>query len=595
MSITDRGRIVRQGLSVALAAALLCGTSALAQDFNRVAPSTPAPPPPAVVPAPSSPSTPIVPPAENKLLLQDLKGLRFVAALKDVVRNGVQVTGVDVDPGLALLDDPAIKATLSAYLGKPLYANDLPRISQAVLDWYRAHDLPVVDVAFPEQDVSAGTVQGVVTVYKLGQVKVTGNKWFDSDVLTDEMQLKPGDPIDFSVLKDDLNRLSRNPFRQVGAILERSDTPGDTDIGLNVQDRLPLRIYASYDNDGLPVSGRDEYSTGFNWGNVFGLDHQFSYRFITSPDLWRTRNRGPGHSNDPRFTAHSATYLAPLPWGDTLSVYGSYVEQVPNLGPNFDQVGHSLQVGARYQKQLPAIGTLSQQLEIGFDYKRSDSNLAFGGTQIFAAATNVEQFLLIYDGTREDGWGETAVTNQFVYSPGGLSDSNKTAVFVASGVAGASANYIYDNLQITRVTYLPWQTSVIARVDGQIASAELLPSEQLGAGGFDSVRGYSPRTANGSQGVLASLELRSPSYSPLMKYGSNSGQLLAFFNSGFVTDRHLQTNLPKSASLESAGIGARYGIGRYLDLRFDYGWQLTKAPGATHTGNLADVSVTLAY
>jgi hypothetical protein len=36
-------------------------------------------------------------------------------------------------------------------------------------------------------------------------------------------------------------------------------------------------------------------------------------------------------------------------------------------------------------------------------------------------------------------------------------------------------------------------------------------------------------------------------------------------------------------------------IGRYLDLRFDYGWQLTKAPGATHTGNLADLSVTLAY
>lgn len=29
--------------------------------------------------------------------------------------------------------------------------------------------------------------------------------------------------------------------------------------------------------------------------------------------------------------------------------------------------------------------------------------------------------------------------------------------------------------------------------------------------------------------------------------------------------------------------------------RFDYGWQLVKAPGATSIGNLATVSVTISY
>ena len=188
--------------------------------------------------------------------------------------------------------------------------------------------------------------------------------------------------------------------------------------------------------------------------------------------------------------------------------------------------------------------------------------------------------------------------NQFVYSPGGLSNANNTAVFVASGVVGAKANYTYDNLQITRVTYLPWQMSSVIRLDAQLASGELLASEQLGAGGTDSVRGYNPRTANGSQGVLASFELRSPNYSPLKKLGvpvDDTGQLLAFYDTGFVSDLHQQTGQAKSASLQSVGFGARYGIDRYLDLRFDYGWQLSKPPGAAHTGNLANLSITLAY
>lgn len=583
-------------LSAAAAVSLLALSPAAAQDFDRVAPKEPNTQQPSTVQTP--PKQAPAPVAERRLLLPALKGLCFVDAVGKIVRKGVVTPGVTVDPGLVLLQDPAIRQKLEAFIGKPLYTDDLPHISQAILDWYRAHNLPVVDVAFPEQDINDGTVQAVVTVYKLGQVKVEGNRWFSSDLLRGEMQLQPQDPIDFAILKSDLNRLSRNPFRSVNAVLERSDTPGNTDIALKVDDRLPLRVYASYDNDGLPVTGREEYSAGFNWGNVFGLDEQLSYRFITSPDLWRNRDRGPGHSDHPRFTAHSGNFIAPLPWGDTLNLFGSYVEQVPNLGPNFDQVGHSVQLGARYQKDLPALGALAQQVQVGFDYKRSDNNLAFGGTGIFSAATNVEQFLLIYDGTYNDNWGQTAVENQFVWSPGGMSDGNTTSRFVASGTNGARANYVYDNLQVTRVTYLPWQFSSVIRLDGQVAGRELLPSEQLGAGGTGSVRGYDPRVANGSQGLLASLELRSPSYSPLKAMGAgveDSGQMLAFFDSGFVSYLHDQTNLPKHATLESVGFGVRYGVGRYLDVSFDYGWQLKAAPGAVHTGNLANISVTLAY
>ncbi len=577
-------------------AILATASVAFAQDFNRVAPNQPKPDKPGAVLQSDQSANPAA--AENQPLLDSLKGLRLVDDAKKIVRTGVTGTGISADEGLPLLRQPELVRRLNDFIGKPLGTADLLRVKAVIVEWYRTHDLPVVDVAFPAQDITGGTLQAVVTVYKLGQVSVKGNQWFSDSVITGPMHLARGEPVDVSKLKQDLNLMNRNPFRQVGAVLEKSQTTGDIDLALNVEDHFPFRLYTSIDNEGVPVTGRDQYSFGFNWGNAFGLDHQLSYRFMTSPDLWRTRDRGAGHSNDPRLLAHAFTYSVPFDWGDTVTVFGSYVQQVPNLGTYFDQVGHSTQLSLRYEKSLPAIWNISQQLQVGFDYKRTDNNLAFGGTSIFATATNVEQFLLIYGATLNDALGQTALQISFTYSPGGWSDGNNTAKFVAYGISGAKANYVYDNLQLTRITYLPGEITSVIRLNAQLSNAELLPSEQLGAGGTDSVRGYDPRTASASQGVLASLELRSPTYSPLKQLDlgiEDSGQLLAFYDGGFIADLHHQTGAPKSASLQSVGFGALYGVGRYFDVKFDYGWQLAKAPGASSLGNLANLSVTLAY
>ena len=119
------------------AAVTLLACPALGQDFNHVAPSQPKPQPPGTVTAPAPP--PIVPPAENKLLLADLKGLRFVDSVGKIVRNGVRVTGIDGRSRSAAARQSRSRRKLAAFLGKPLYANDLPQISQTMLDWYRAH------------------------------------------------------------------------------------------------------------------------------------------------------------------------------------------------------------------------------------------------------------------------------------------------------------------------------------------------------------------------------------------------------------------------------------------------------------------------
>lgn len=214
--------------------------------------------------------------------------------------------------------------------------------------------------------------------------------------------------------------------------------------------------------------------------------------------------------------------------------------------------------------------------------------------------SEVDQFLAIYDATLDNDIGETAISNTFVFSPGGLSGLNKDGVFQAqANTPFASATYLYDTLSLTQTTRLPWDTAWVLKLEGQMADHNLLPSEELGAGGHDSVRGYDERVANGSQGILISNELRSPSFSLLRGFApgdlTDQAQLLVFWDYASVREHQITPGNPSSFQLSGVGGGIRYTVSRFVDLRADYGHQMLKLPGATKLGQVLHVSMTVGY
>ena len=152
---------------------------------------------------------------------------------------------------------------------------------------------------------------------------------------------------------------------------------------------------------------------------------------------------------------------------------------------------------------------------------------------------------------------------------------------------------------MTRATPLFWSMSAVTRLMAQVSSGNLLPSEELGAGGETSVRGYDERAANGSQGVLVSQELRSPSFdmskSLFDEDVGDQTQFLTFWDFGSVGDNMTQPNEPSSTQLSSVGVGMRYALGNRLSLQADYGWQLIRLPSAQTLGSLAHVAATISY
>jgi hemolysin activation/secretion protein len=570
------------------AALLLSPIAAHAQDFPRVAPAAPPPNPAPAIPTPPAPRWPVDP---NKVIMPELRGIRLIASLKSLQSAGATSPGVSSDVPFAA---PVIPA-LQTFVGKPLTLGALAKIEATVTLYYRLRHHPFVAVAVPRQDVTGGVIQVVVTEYRAGKIRILKNRWFSAGEIRGDIRLQSGETIDAARLEADLAWLNQNPFRTVDLVVTPGAQVATTDLDFVVHDRLPFSVYAGYANDGSPATGLDRWKFGALWGDVLGTGQQLGYQFTASDDVFG------GHSGrgGPSFMAQALTATIQLPWRHQLQVFGDYEQDRPNVGPDFASAGHSAQVSLRYIVPLAPSAHLVQQLSAGYDFKTTNNNLDFGGVTVSGQSTEIDQFPLAYQGTLKDRAGQTTLTDTLVLSPGGLTGRNTDAAFQPGasqpGVAYASARYAYNRLEVERDTNLPDRFLWIVRVTDQVASGNLLPSEQLNIGGMDTVRGYDEEIVGGADGVVASTEVRTPAIAALFRGQGGWRDTLqgdVFVDYGRVFNVRDIPAAPVAPTLGSAGIGARYAIGEHLNVRVEGGFPFEQVAGLRHAGAFANVAVT---
>ncbi len=566
---------------------MVTASTAHAQDFERTGPREL----PRVAPQVDRPALPAAEADDaERVILPELKGVAFVAGGDLIQPSGITAEGIRLVGELPLLADPEFQRRIESYLGAPLTMGVLRSISRDVVKHYRAQGRPLVDVVVPEQDISAGTVQIAVVEFRAGQVLVEGNQHFGSEQLLSEVRTQPGDVIVESELIADLDWLNRNPFRRIDLVYQKSEEAGLSDVILRTSDRFPLRVYGGIENTGQASIGRNRLLAGFNWGDAWGLGHQLSYQASSSGDLVVDDDVPAGQPDDLRFFAHALSYRVPLPWRHELNVFGAYAKSRPVLPAPFAQDGRAIQLGARYAIPLPRFASVRHELRLGADFKRFNSDLEFGGTRVGRSDTDVVQGVLEYWVEATDPLGVTAFTGGLYVSPGELSAHNDQSDYAAAR-AGAEPDYHYVRLGLERLTELPYDADWSLRGTVQFAPEPLLSSEQIGLGGWDSVRGFAERDFNGDEGWLLINELRSPpvSLAGLLDIAGVTDEFraLAFLDVGRVMDQTARAGLPNDATLVGAGIGFRYSLASNLSVRADYGWPLDGlSTGANDDGRL---------
>lgn len=557
------------------------------QNMELIAPKEP---PRKTAPA-QLPQPPLQPaPATNDaIVIESLVGLVLINSPEHVIETSevASIRGLQAKE-VPLCQQPGFKSVTDRYLGKPLTEKSLGELMRDIILYYRSVDHPVVDVFAPEQDVTDGVLQLVVIEAKIGEKKVEGNRWFGSKTLIDEIRLKSGDYINARTLLSDLDWINRNPFRSVNLIYSRGENLGTTDLVLQTQDRFPLRVFTGYENTGNQLTGLDRYLAGFNWGDAFGLGQQVNYQYTTSGDF-------------SSFRAHSGGYIVPLPWRHIVGIYGGYAESSALDSTSLLRLkGRGWQTSGRYTVPLPGSSALVHEAFTGFDFKVSNNNLDFGGDSVYKSATDIDQFVFGYNFSLTDNWGATNGGFTTYYSPGDLSGANHNSVFDQAR-AGAKSAYTYTLFTLERVTKLPFGFTWDLRGTAQLANENLLGSEQLGLGGFSTVRGYEEREVNGDQGWIINNEIRTPPVSLVHLFTKSNAvqdslQFLFFWDYGTVSNVVKQPGESANTTLTSIGPGVRYKINTYASLRFDYGFQLKDSGVANNNdGSYGHLAFLLSY
>lgn len=170
-----------------------------------------------------------------------------------------------IEPGI--LAPAGLDVELRPYLGKPLSMALLADLAKAIIHAWRDEDFPIVDVYFPEQNITGGRVQIVVREALLGKVVINDVVHSDPAYLESNIRLAPGDRIDRRILEADLDWLNRNPIRQVNLIYDKGESDGTSEITLDTVEEDPLTAYIGIANTGVASTGENEWSAGFNWAD----------------------------------------------------------------------------------------------------------------------------------------------------------------------------------------------------------------------------------------------------------------------------------------------------------------------------------------
>ncbi|MEI9962936.1 MAG: ShlB/FhaC/HecB family hemolysin secretion/activation protein [Limisphaerales bacterium] len=531
-------------------------------------------------------------PAAEQTYLEKLTGIVIVASDADVKHAGAPGIQGLVIKGPPFLQTREFEKLMAKYLGAPLTDASAKEMEIAIIKYCRSIGHSVVDVFFAEQEVVNNTIQLAVMEGKISGMGIRndGHKWFSDKLIMGNLHLRPGEPILQDTLDSDMSWLNQNrytslgnfdgTFREVRAELTPGEALGSVNITNVVVDRFPVRPYVGYDNGGVPVIGKSRFFGGFEWANAFGLDHRLNYQYT-------------GDKNFEKYSSHMASYTIPFSWHHQLTILGTYAEVDPNFalfGPPFNNLhidnGNLYQISARYSITLDPWHTLKQRITAGFDFKHINTPLFFGTSSTFVLSSNlvdVAQFTLGYQAVLPDRHGNTALSLQAVYSPGGMTDNNNNATYStsSSGNPNTHAQYFYGQIEFRRETRLPGNFLWLLRGMGQISDSTLYASEVFGVGGFSSARGYDERTATGDDGWLVQNELRTPEFVLGNITGKENAkdwvQGLIFVDAGGVFQLHPVNGQSPDEQLLSVGIGARYQAADNFRFRIDYGYQLKRS------------------
>ena len=341
-------------------------------------------------------------------------------------------------------------------------------------------------------------------------------------------------------------------------------------VTVNVQEKKSDHVRLSVSNTGTDETGDWRTSLTYLNTNFSGSADTFGAAFVTSP----------GHFGDVKVGALSYRKLMPQ-WKGAVSASVSHgrtnIDNYPTGTSLYDLNigGKSTSADLHYQRFLSYTSRNKDILDFGIGYRRTESDYDFK----FGRRVKFENDYRVLLATATYLHAERKANSTFAYNVGLATNINGDAAAYERIAPGSDRQFTLLRAGVNYQARTAGDWIGALRLTGQYTKDHIVPSEQIGAGGQMSVRGFDERAIGADKGFVGSLEIYTPE---IMKHT----RLIAFTDYAHLSNNKSSANrnlIFDSESIASAGLGVRYNDGKF-SLALDYAAILKDADTNRLTG-----------
>lgn len=454
-----------------------------------------------------------------------------------------------------------IEKTVYPFLGPYRTDDDIEQARAALEKAYRDKGYQAAFVQVADSPRKNGVIILQVMEGKIGRVRVNGARYFSPSQIKEEApSLAQGKVLDYNDFTRDIVALNQLPDRRVTPAPHLGREPGQVDIDLNVEDTFPLHGNLEINNRYSANTTELRVNGGVSYNNLWQIGHAAGFNFQVSPE------------NLEEVKVFSGYYSARVPEWDWLNLTLQGVKQDSNVSTlgGLAVAGRGETIGPRASFTLPGGKDFFHSVTLGMDYKHYDQTSAGSTTPV-----TYYPFNAAYGATwLGKGWG-TEFNSSVTAHVRGLGSS--PSEFDAKRFK-ADSGFVYLRSDISHTHDLPADWQYYVKAQGQVADRPLLDSEEFSGGGLGTARGYLESEATGDNAVFGTMELRTPSLTPLIGKKLNEWRFYAFTDAGILT---IYDALPEQKSdfeLASVGVGSRIKLEDHFNGSLDVGVPLLDGP-----------------
>jgi len=457
--------------------------------------------------------------------------------------------------GNTVFTDAELAALLAPLADRDITTQELQTARDTLTRHYIDNGYVTSGAMIPDQEVSDGVVTFRIVEGRLASVRAEGTRFFRGSYFERRLMLGSDKPLRIQDLEQRLQIFQEDwRINRIASQLDPGERRGEAVLRLRIDEAAPLRTLAEWSNNTPSNLGEQTGRFVLGLPNLLGIGDEFTAQLRATQGLidyeldygvpitpWDTQLRGryrrssgevvegPLTAGGAEFTSSAWTagigLVQPLIRTQNTTLSAALLGEWRRSETKIDGFGFGFPgTGADQDTGVSKIGVA--RTAIDWLYRTR--------TQVFAVRQILSVGLPVWDATENSSR---------------VPDTNFVSSFTQLRLAVRMPRY--ENLEL------------VMRSDLQLSNHPLMPLEQIGAGGLDTVRGYPDNELVRDQAVIASIELRAQIYRS--SNGRHRLQLAPFVDFAQGWDRKRSGVEPrKDRTLLSLGMGFRYRMARLL-------------------------------